>query len=79
MVPFKSLTPPPPPPPGQTPLHVATECGHQDVLKQLVNAKADVNVRDSRSGKTALHYSIDKGNLPVTGYLITEVGEGVCV
>ena len=58
---------------GQTPLHLAAGCGSTDVMKQLVKVKADVNVQDSKSGKTALHHSIEKGDLPMTGYLVMEV------
>ena len=40
-----------------------------------MNARADVDVQDSKSGKTALHHSVEKGDLPMAGYLITEVSE----
>ena len=63
---------------GLTPLHVAAQNGHHDVIKQLVNTKADVNIQDSKSGKTALHYSIERGDLPLSGYLVTEVCVCVC-
>lgn len=53
--------------------------GHTQVLKQLVNAKADIDVQDSRSGKTALHHAVENGDLPMTGYLVTEVRSTVCV
>ena len=46
-------------------------------MKQLVKVNADVNVQDSKSGKTALHHSIEKGDLPMTGFLVMEVC--VCV
>jgi len=69
---------------GETPLHLAASNGHTEVLKLLVGAKADVDVQDSKSGKTALHHSTEKNDLPMAGYLITEVrwegpliGEGV--
>ncbi len=42
-------------------------------MKLLVNAKADVDIQDSKSGKTALHYSVERGDLPMTGYLVTGV------
>ena len=32
-----------------------------------------LNSQDSKSGKSALHYLIEKGDLPLTGFLITEV------
>ena len=61
---------------GETPLHLAAGCGHTEVLKLLANGRADVDVQDSKSGKTALHHSVEKGDLPMAGYLITEVREG---
>ena len=60
---------------GETPLHLAASNGHTEVLKLLVGAKADVDVQDSKSGKTALHHSVEKSDLPMAGYLITEVRE----
>ena len=62
------------PPTGQTPLHLAASCGNREVMRHLVDAKADVNVQDSKSGKTSLHHSIERGDLPMAGYLISEVG-----
>ena len=44
-------------------------------MKQLVKVKADVNVQDSKSGKTALHHCIENGDLPMSGYLVMEVRE----
>ena len=58
---------------GQTPLHMSAIMGHGDILRLLVNSKADVNVQDSKSGKTALHHSVERGDLAMTGYLVTEV------
>ncbi len=58
---------------GETPLHLAASNGHTEVLKLLVGTHADVDVQDSKSGKTALHYSVEKNDLPMAGYLITEV------
>lgn len=34
--------------------------------------------QDSKSGKSALHYLIERGDLPLTGFLITEVKIHVC-
>lgn len=38
-----------------------------------MNAKVDADMQDSKSGRTALHHSVEKGDLPMAGYLITEV------
>lgn len=62
------------PPPGLTPLHVAANSGSFDVLRQLCAARPDVDIQDIKSGKTALHYAVEREELPMTGYLVTEVG-----
>lgn len=62
---------------GQTPLHLASGCGSTEVMKQLVKVKADINVQDSKSGKTALHHSIEKGDLPMTGFLVMETNSNL--
>ena len=59
---------------GLTPLHVAVLGGHQECVKLLVNSQVDVNMQDSKSGKTALHCAVEKGDLTLTGYLLTQVG-----
>ena len=67
---------------GQTPLHLAALYGKLEVVKHLVNAKGDANVQDSKSGKTALHYAIEKGDsgINITGYLLMmQVCVCVCV
>lgn len=58
---------------GDTPLHLAAKNGCTDVIKLLVDAKADVDVQDSKSGKTALHHAVENNDLPMVGYLVTEV------
>ena len=58
---------------GDTPLHLAAKNGCTDALKLLVDAKADVDVQDSKSGKTALHHAVENDDLPMVGYLVTEV------
>lgn len=57
---------------GLTPLHLAAVSSNTECFRELVKANADVNVQDSKSGKTALHYLIERGDLPLTGFLITE-------
>jgi hypothetical protein len=43
----------------------------------LVKVKADINVQDSKAGKTALHHSIEKGDLPMTGFLVMETNSNL--
>ncbi|KAL5499607.1 hypothetical protein EMCRGX_G011058 [Ephydatia muelleri] len=57
---------------GFTPLHAAVQGGHQDCVKLLVNCHVDVNMQDTKSGKTALHCAVEKGDLTMTGYLLTQ-------
>ncbi len=38
-----------------------------------MDSKADVDVQDSKSGKTALHHAVENDDLPMVGYLVTEV------
>ena len=61
------------PSPGLTPLHVAANSGSCDVLEHVWSSKPDVNLQDAKSGKTALHYAVERQDLIMTDYLITEV------
>jgi len=46
---------------NQTALHRAASNGHCDVMKELLDSKADVNVRD-KDGFTQLHWAAVSGN-----------------
>jgi hypothetical protein len=52
---------------GATPLHLAAEQGHRDVVKLLLEAGADINARDDRFGATptgwAIEYLREQGGL----------------
>jgi E3 ubiquitin-protein ligase mind-bomb len=52
-----------------TPLHVAVNKGHTDVVRVLVKANCDVNVQDS-SGDTAIHDAITKDQPDIINILI---------
>lgn len=41
---------------GQTAVHVASRLGQDDILKKLIESKADINCRDI-AGYTPLHVS----------------------
>ena len=49
------------------------QSGNVDMLRTLIYAQADVNLPDGKSGKTALHHAVDNNDLPVAGFLLTEV------
>lgn len=46
---------------GATPLYVAAEYGHGDVVKQLIAAKADVNKAKTDDGATPLYVAAEYG------------------
>jgi ankyrin repeat protein len=47
---------------GMTPLHYASECGHEDAVRALIRANEaiDVNARDLK-GKTPLCLAVERG------------------
>jgi ankyrin repeat domain-containing protein 50 len=53
---------------GQTLLHYAATLGYEDVVKNLLNKKADVNIPD-QDGNIAINLSIFKGNSNITKLL----------
>ena len=54
---------------GRTPLYVASEEGHIDVVKYFVELGADVEAKD-RFGKTPLHVASRNGHIDVVKYLV---------
>ena len=60
-------------PVGFTPLHVAANGGNYELFKQLCIAEPDVDLQDAKSGKTALHYAVERGDLSMTGFIVTDV------
>ncbi|KAK7004971.1 nuclear factor NF-kappa-B p100 subunit [Biomphalaria glabrata] len=57
---------------GYSPVHLASQLGSVEMLKILVFAKAQVDLPDGKSGKTALHHAVDNDDLPVASYLLLE-------
>jgi ankyrin repeat protein len=56
---------------NRTPLHLATIKGHTAIVRALVNAGADKNLKDSDEN-TALHYSSSFGHFECIIYLVKE-------
>jgi ankyrin repeat protein len=54
----------------RTPLHVACEKGHVQVVKELVEHGADVDVKD-KDGSSPLHWACAKGHLAVVNELLS--------
>jgi ankyrin repeat protein len=50
--------------------------GSVDMLRLLVHGKADVDLPDGKSGRTALHHAVELDDLPVAGFLLLEVMAG---
>ena len=56
---------------GETCLHMAVSQGHADAIINLVSlAKADIDIRDGRSGRTVLHYAVEAGNINMVRFLL---------
>jgi ankyrin repeat protein len=58
---------------GQTALHLAANCGHADVVRILINARAAVNATDY-SGKTPLDEAVRISNDNETAELLRNSG-----
>ena len=64
---------------GFSALHLAVLGGHLSCIKLLMNiGRANVNLADGRSGKTALHHAVETDNLAIVGHLILEVSGRRC-
>ncbi|KAF2181530.1 ankyrin repeat protein, partial [Zopfia rhizophila CBS 207.26] len=55
---------------GRTPLSMATEKGHREVIQMLLSAGSNINNRDSL-GQTPLHIAISVGHLEIAIKLIS--------
>lgn len=54
---------------GMTALMVSSESGNMEILKYLIENKADINIID-RKGWTALHYAASKGHFEILEILL---------
>jgi len=55
---------------GFTPIHLAAAGGHDEIIRLLVERKADINVKDRKSGKTPFYIAVDNGHLNTAATLI---------
>ena len=58
---------------GRTPLHVASYCGFQEIVKYLINdCGCSPEVRDKALLRTPLHWACAEGHLNIIKYLVNE-------
>uniref|UniRef100_A0A182QBJ6 Uncharacterized protein n=1 Tax=Anopheles farauti TaxID=69004 RepID=A0A182QBJ6_9DIPT len=57
---------------GKTCVHLAAEAGCIDVVRCLIDAGADINAREGKSGHSPLHISIEQGNEELANFLLDE-------
>ncbi|XP_046743840.1 uncharacterized protein LOC124409919 isoform X2 [Diprion similis] len=55
---------------GFAPLHYCAQLGNVNAVKQLISAGANINLRDAKSGRTAIFHALDHQNIPLAWYLI---------
>ncbi|XP_015805814.3 B-cell lymphoma 3 protein homolog [Nothobranchius furzeri] len=55
---------------GLSPLHLAVLHGHQDLAKMLLDAGADINAMDVKSGQSPLMHAVESNNADLVHFLI---------
>jgi len=63
---------------GEHCVHLATFGQHYNFIKFLLWSNADMNATEGRSGKTALHYAVNKGDIDMVGLLACQKKDGGC-
>lgn len=56
---------------GLAPLHTAVERNNKTVVEMLLQAGADINILDGKSGKTPLFYAVEHNFLTMIQYLLS--------
>ncbi|KAK7075071.1 hypothetical protein SK128_019921 [Halocaridina rubra] len=54
---------------GQTCIHIAAQGGHKDILQHLTWYGADINAKEGKSGRTALHYAVENRDQTLVAFL----------
>ncbi|XP_078143078.1 B-cell lymphoma 3 protein [Centroberyx gerrardi] len=55
---------------GLSPLHLAVQAGHMDLAKMLLDAGADINAMDVKSGQSPLMHAVESNNADMVHFLI---------
>ncbi|KAM4601536.1 B-cell lymphoma 3 protein homolog isoform 2-T2 [Polymixia lowei] len=61
---------------GLSPLHLAVQGGHKDLARMLLDAGADINAMDIKSGQSPLMHAVESNNVDLVHFLI-ESGSNV--
>ncbi|XP_076067494.1 NF-kappa-B inhibitor cactus-like [Oratosquilla oratoria] len=54
---------------GQTCIHTSAQGGHKSILQHLTWYGADINAKEGKSGRTALHYAVERRDAELTAFL----------
>lgn len=54
---------------GQTCIHIAAQGGHKEILQHLTWYGADINAREGKSGRTAIHYAVEARDQSLVAFL----------
>ena len=57
---------------GQTCFHIACEKSNKHALTTLLEIGMDINIQESKAGKTALHIAAEQGNVAVVKFLVKQ-------
>lgn len=60
---------------GFAAIHYCSQTGNYDGVMSLIAADADLNVRDAKSGRTALFHAIENDELKIAKQLLTNGGK----
>ncbi|XP_071325726.1 B-cell lymphoma 3 protein homolog [Trachinotus anak] len=55
---------------GLSPLHLAVLLGHKDLARMLLDAGADINAMDIKSGQSPLMHAVESNNVDMVHFLI---------